>query len=123
MDFREFHEEEFVLGNGVEKRRGGENHAMGGAESGNKNGERYDFTGPRPEDGSDRRGRDSVTHGHFSGADFFYKQKTGYEIEPYKNQRAHQKSAREGLLRVNDFTGAVGAELPAFVSPKDGDHR
>src|SRR5260370_36953480 len=98
MHFREFHEEEFVFGHGVENTRGGENHAIGGAESGNQNGERYDFTGPRPEDGSERRGRDSVTHGHFSGAGGEGGRHNGNEREPYKREGARQKRAQGSVF-------------------------
>src|SRR5207245_1120730 len=62
-------------------------------------------------------------HGHFVGAEGEQVSDNGQEIEPYENQGAHQKSAREGLFRINDFAGAVRAELPAFISPKNRDHR
>ena len=33
-----------------------------------------------------------------------------------------KKCARKTALGILDFAGAVGAELPAFISPQDGDH-
>jgi len=46
---------------------------------------------------------------------------------PEDTDRQESASRQEGpgkiLLRVNDFTGAVGSELPAFIGPENGDHR
>src|SRR5437899_9426799 len=41
MNFGEFLEKEFVVGHGVENARSCKDHAIGGAESGNQNGERH----------------------------------------------------------------------------------
>ena len=123
MNFGEFLEKEFVVGHGVENARSCKDHAIGGAESGNQNGERHDLTRPGAEDGRDRRCSDSLTHGHFRWAKSKQVSDHGNEVKPDENQGAHQKSTRESFLRIDDFAGAVSAELPAFIRPKNRDHR
>ena len=67
-------------------------------------------------------GGDGVAGGCASGAESDEIGDYGDDIEPCEDQRAEQEGAGEGFLRVDDFAGAVGAELPAFVGPEDGDH-
>jgi hypothetical protein len=68
MDFSEFFEEEIVVGHGVENARRGEQDAIGGAESGNQNGESDDFASPGAEDLTNGGGGDGVAGGHARGA-------------------------------------------------------
>ncbi len=44
------------------------------------------------------------------------------EIKSDEDQRSEEKGTRKIFLGFDDFAGAVGAELPAFVSPENGDH-
>src|SRR5216684_4745635 len=86
VHLREFHEKEFVFGHCVKNARGGEDHAIGGAESGNQNGERHDLACPRAEDGGYRGGRDGFARCHVCGAKGEEVSDNGDEIEPHENQ-------------------------------------
>src|SRR6266446_2401213 len=108
VNFREFLEEKVVIGHGVENAG---------------RGERNDFGGPRAEDLADGGGGDRVAGGHARGAEGEEVRDDGQKIQTDKNQRAGKKGPGKILLRVNDFTGAVGSELPAFIGPENGDHR
>ncbi len=44
-------------------------------------------------------------------------------IQASEQQRTGEKRTGESFLRIEDFAGAVGAELPSLVSPQDRDHR
>ena len=123
MNFGEFFEEEIVVGHGVEDAGSGEQNAVSGAEGGNEDGERNDFAGPGAEDLCDGGGGDGVAGGHAGGAEGEEVGDDGEKIEADKNQRAGEKGSGEILLWFDDFTGAVGSELPAFVGPENSDHR
>src|SRR5882724_6633893 len=122
VNFREFLEGKVVIGHGVENAGRGEQDAVGGTEGGNQDGERNDFLGPWAEDLADGVGGDRVTGGHARGAEGEEVGDDGQKIQTDKNQRAGKKGPGKILLRVNDFTGAVGSELPAFIGPENGDH-
>src|SRR6267142_2283485 len=123
VNFGEFLEEKIVIGHGVENAGRGEQDAIGGAEGGNQDRERNDFAGPRTKDLPDGSGGDSVARGHASGAEGEQVRDDGEKIETDKNQRAGKKGPGKILLRINDFAGAIGSELPAFISPQNGNHR
>ncbi len=47
---------------------------------------------------------------------------TANRYRPIKRQGAKQEGAWKTLLRVDDFSSAVRAKLPAFVGPQHADH-
>ena len=122
VDFGERFEKEIVFRHGVENARGGEDDAIGGAERGDEDGECHEFAGPGTYDGGDGGGGDGVTGRGADGTKSDEIGDDGEQIESCENEGAQEKSAREGFLRIDDFAGAVGAELPAFVGPQNGDH-
>jgi len=89
VDFGEFPEKEPVVGHRVKDTRGGEYHAIGGAESRNQNGKGDDFAGPWAEDGADSGGGDGVSQSHIMGAEGEEVSEDSEQIECDKNQRAH----------------------------------
>src|SRR6266850_1087095 len=123
VNFGEFLEEKIVIGHGVEDARRGEQNAIGGTEGGNQDGERNDFAGPWAEDLADGGGGDRVTGSHARGAEGEQVRDDGEKIEADKNQRAGEERTGKILLRVNDFAGTIGSELPAFIGPQNSDHR
>src|SRR5271155_1390960 len=117
MYFGESLEEEVVVGHGVEDARGSKQDAVSGAEGGNEDGDGDDDFGSSAQDNSDGSGSNGVAGGSTGGTQGDQVGDYCEEVETCKSERSKQESAREGFLRVDDFSGAVRAELPAFVGP------
>src|SRR6202048_462960 len=120
MDLSQLFEEEIVVGHGVEDAGGGEDDAVGGAEGGDKDGAGYGASGPRAEDRGCCGGGDGFAVGGSCGAEGVEIGDYRDEIQTRERERAEQEGAGESFLRIDDFSGAVGAELPPFVGPEDG---
>ena len=122
MDLGKFLEEEIVVGHGVENASGGKDDAVGGAEGGDEDREGDDDFSSAAEDDADRRGGNRIARGSAGRAERDKVSDYRDDVETRERERAEQESARESFLGIDDFAGAVGAELPAFVGPKNGDH-
>lgn len=122
MDLGKLFEKEIVVRHGVKNARSRQDHAVGGAERGDENREGYDDLRFSAENDPDGSGGDGVAGGGARGAKRDEISDDSDDIEPSECERAEQESFRKGLLWIDHFAGAVRAELPAFVSPEDGNH-
>jgi hypothetical protein len=122
VDFREFLEEEIVIGHSVEHAGSGEYDAIGRAKGRDQDGEGDKDRGAATEDCGNGSSADGVTRGGGGRPEGDQVGKNRGEIEGRKDQRAEKKRLREVFLRVDYFRGTVRAELPAFVSPENGHH-
>src|SRR5258707_526127 len=80
------------------------------------------FHSPRTEGSVDGGLGDGIAAG---GGDWPKGEEVGQdsnEIKGDEDQRSEEKGTREVFLGFDDFAGAVGAKLPAFVSPQNSDH-
>src|SRR5450631_15992 len=123
MNFRQFFEEQIVDGHRVEHARRGEDHGVRRAKGGDQNRKRDDFTGPWTQHRGGGGCGDGIAlvRGHWTERNQV--SDVGHQIETHKNERAEKKRAGKRFLRIEHFSGAVGAELPALISPKHRDHR
>src|SRR6516162_4825951 len=123
VDVGELFEKEIIVGHGEEDARRGEHDAVRGAERGDEDGGGNEFAGPRAENAGSGSSGDGVAGGGGTGAESDKVSDYSKEIEAGEYHGADQKGAWKAFLRIHDFTGAVGAKLPALISPEHGDHR
>ena len=76
---------------------------------------------------SDQRRRgalgDSRDASHFIDRQRIKIRHVDQHIDRRQDQDAEEQCARKVALRVLDFAGGIGHEVPPFVSPEHGDHR
>lgn len=123
MDESKLLEKEVVLRHGVEDARGGQDYAVCGAERGDKNCERDNLAGPGTEDGPNGGGGNGFAGGGSGRTESHEVGENSNHVKRSEKKGAGKKCSGEIPLRIDHLTGAVSSELPAFVSPENGNHR